>query len=129
MICTSRQVVWTPIIGRDSLAVALDRTFAEACIAHKLQDMKSFVEGVWKFAGNKSPTPSGFLDIYNGVLPKGFYAGNNGLWLTIDITTVSGTRQPFMYHGYNEEMLADRFWLLNVFQAWADVALIILDWK
>lgn len=131
MILTNRQIVWTPMVGRDSLAIALDRTFADACVAHKLEDQKTFMEGVWRFMGKKPPVePSNFLDMYKGLLPKGFYAGHDGLWLTLDMTTMSSTIQPPTYHGHNEDRhAADRLWLLKAFGAWAQAATTILDWK
>jgi len=131
MILTNRQIVWTPVLGPDSLAVALDRTFAEACIAHKHQDMKVFVEGVWKFMGNEPPVePSNFLDIYQGLLPKGFYAGHDGLWLTLDHVVSNNAKRPLVYHGHNEDHhVADRWWLLQAFAAWAEAATTVLQWE
>lgn len=133
MILTNKQIVWTPTLGRDSLAIALDRTFAKACVAHKHQDMKGFVEGVWRYMGNKPPVePSNFLDIYDGILPKGFYAGHDGLWLTLDMPTISSASpiRSLVYHGHNEDRhTSDRLWLLQAFGAWADAAMTVLDWE
>lgn len=108
MIFTSRQIVWTPMFRRESLAIALDREFAEVCMTHQEQDMQRFIEGVWSFMGDTpSVVPSTFLDMYQGILPKGFYAGHDGVWLTLAIGA-SATR-PLTYHGHNEDRhAADR---------------------
>lgn len=131
MIYTCHQIVWTPTLRRDSLAIALDRTFAEACMAHKQQSVPRLVEGVWQLMGNKLPIePSNFLDIYDGILPKGFYAGHDGLWLTLETPVTNHTKRPLVYHGHNEDHhAADRLWLLQAFAAWATAATTVLDWE
>ncbi len=131
MIFTSRQIVWTPILAGDGLAVALDQTFAEVCMTHEMNDMPMFIEAVWKLMGNKpSIKPSNFLDIHKGILPKGFYAGRDGLWLTLDSGTVSSSKRPLIYHGHNEDQYAsDRLWLLRAFGAWAEIAVIVLNFE
>lgn len=130
MIFTNRQIVWTPIFIRESLAIALDRGFAEACMAHQEQDMQRFIEGVWSFMGDTpSVVPSTFLDMYQGILPKGFYAGHDGVWLTLDMGVISSAKRPLTYHGHNEDRhAADRLWLLRAFGAWAAAATTVLDW-
>ncbi len=129
MLLSERQIVWTPVLGRDSLAIALQRPFATACMAHKVDDIKKFTEGVWRLMGNKPPVePSNFLDIHQGILPKGFYAGHDGLWLTMDSPTAHPTR-PLYYHGHNEDRHAsDRLWLLRAFAAWAEGAATVMNW-
>jgi hypothetical protein len=132
MILTDRQIVWTPIVGKESVAVALSRNFAKACMAHTVDDPKQLAEGVWKIMGKTPPVePSNFLDLHTGLLPKGFYAGRNGLWLTLDLfgSIEQGTR-PLVYHGHNEDVSAwDRLWLLQAFAAWADAATALLEWR
>ena len=130
MILTSGQVVWTPVIGPSSLSVVLNRAFAEACIAHKLEDLPAFKRGVWKIMGEQTDMPSNFLDLYGeSIFPKGFYAGSNGLWLTVDMATTQRSMRPVTYHGHNEELLVDQWWLLRAFQAWASGAIVMTEWK
>lgn len=131
MYLTNEQIVWTPILGPDSVAVALQRTFAEACMARQYNG-KEFVEAVWRFMGNKPPVvPSNFLDLVKGILPKGFYAGHDGIWLTLDQSSLSGPPEcPLMYYGHNENRRAvDRMWLLQAFAAWANAATALLELK
>ncbi len=131
MIFTSRQIVWAPTLGQDTLTVSLDRTFGDACMAHTEETTQSFADGVWRLMGDKSPIcPSNFLDMHNGILPKGIYAGHDGLWLTLDMGTVHSSRRPLTYHGHNEDRFdADRLWLIRAFGAWVDAATAVLDWS
>lgn len=132
MILFNKQVVWTPVLVRDSLAVALERNFAEACLGHKPKDMRQLVVAVSARIKSESKRGlvSNLLDMYEGsLLPKGIYAGSNGVWLTLDVSAISNSVRPFTYHGHNEELVADRFWLMRAFQAWADCATTLLDWK
>lgn len=132
MILTNKQVVWTPMLGRGSLAVALDRTFAQACVEHKSQDLKILSDRVWS-SMNYRPLiekPSNFLDIYDGILPKGFYAGHDGLWLTLETPVSNNVKRPLLYHGHNEDRhSADLLWLLQAFAAWAAAATAALNWE
>lgn len=131
MIFSNKQIVWTPILGQNSLTIALDRTFADASVAYVDVDSKSFVEAVWSFMGKKLPvTPNNFLDFDRGILPKGFYAGRNGLWLTLERTVSRTNSRPLIYHGHNEDQYTDdRMWLMQAFGAWAIAATTVLNWE
>lgn len=89
------------------------------------------MEGVWRYMGNKLPVkPGNFLDIHDGILPKSFYAGHDGLWLTLDMGTIFSYEYPLIFYGHNEDHHApDRLWLLQAFGAWAEAAIVILSWE
>ena len=132
MILTSGQVVWTPILGKDSLAIALNRTFAEACLLYTPDDVSYLAKRIWStIDGAPGHMPSNFLDIYNGFLPRCIYLdGGKGLWLEIDVTTLNSSIRPPTYNGHNEELLLhDRYMLMSAFAAWANAAMILMDWK
>lgn len=131
MDLSNEQIVWTPILGPDSVAIALKRSFAELCEAHQYDD-EQLSAGVWRFMGNKPPvTPSNFLDLEQGILPKGFYSGHDGMWLTLSRDTMLGpSKRPLMFYGHNEDRRAvDRLWLLQAFAAWANLATFLLKVK
>lgn len=131
ILLTDRQIVSTPILGKDSLAIALAKPFAEACVAHEVADRQEFMEGVWRLMGNKLPVrPSNFIDFYKGILPRGFYyKPGDGIWLTLDVADLCGKR-PLIYHGHNEDRYSgDRLWLIRAFQSWVEGAMHVLDWK
>lgn len=133
MILTNRQIVLMPTLVPRGLGVALDRAFANACLAHTLVDARWFAGAVWRAMGNLSliTAPSNLLDMQGtSILPKGIYANRDGLWLTLDMDTLAGEDgTPLQYHGHNAEHLEDRFWLLTAIQAWAIGAMTLLDWK
>lgn len=127
MIFTDRQIVWMPITSRGGVAIALNRSFAEACIAHTSEDMDNFILAVWRYMGER--THSCRLDIHKGIFPKGIYAEKSGLWLEMDTGTIAGSTRVITYHSHNADLTADQFFLIRSFQAWADAAMAALDWK
>lgn len=130
MVLNSKQIVWTPVLSKDSLAVALDSSFASACAGYKGEDVGRLIEGAWRLMGNPSPiVPTYFIQIQGGILPKGFYSGRDGLWLAAESTNVRPTR-PFYYHGHNEDRhSSDILWLMRAFGAWAAGAMTLLNWE
>ena len=133
MILSNREIVWTPNIGVGSLGIALDKTFAEACLAHQLEDMPAFTDAVWKYmdvsSQLKSLSSRTFTMEGSSLLMTGIYPGHDGVWLTLNKPEMSDATKPFMYAGHNEEQVRDRYWLLLAFQAWVAGAMIVLNWK
>lgn len=132
MITSPRQIVWTPIITQRSVAVALDPTFAKACQAYVLDEQKQkLAHQVWKIMVNKRPmTPGNFLDFHEGLLLAGiYYKPGDGIWMELDLATLSSAVSPVIYHGHNADLYAgDRLWLLHAFGAWAEAACVLLNW-
>ncbi len=133
MILNARQIVWTPIIGKDSVAVALNPEFAKACKGYALdgQEGRRIAQHAWENVGNKGPvTPSNFFHFSGNLLLQGvYYKPGAGVWLTLDTTTLSDVMRPVMYHGHNEDRSADdRLWLLHAFGEWATSAIALLNW-
>lgn len=131
MILTNRQIVWTPIITPNGVAVALDQTFANACNARICEKPAEFTQRIWELSVGSSSklAPSNFLDMHAGsFLLKGIYKGINGTWLTLDEHSLS-TGRPCVYHSHNAESAADSMWLLTAFYVWANGAMCFLEWE
>jgi hypothetical protein len=74
--------------------------------------------------GENGVAPSNLVDPYeNSLLPAGFYYGRDGLWLTVDSTTLRSEHGPVLYNAHNADHPWQREWLCRAFAAWADVAL------
>lgn len=133
MILSSRAIVWTPVIHHDSVAVALNREFASACVHHSLDEEvgRRIAERAWQNMRNKGPmTPSNFFHFDGNLLLRGvYYKPGDGVWLTLDSGTLHGGTIPVMYHGHNEDRYADdRLQLLHAFGEWATSAKALLNW-
>lgn len=120
------------MVTEGGVAVALDPTFAQACLAHEIdaQMQQTFAQNVWEHMGNKGPmTPGNFLHFHEGLLLAGiYYKPGEGVWLTIDQSTYNSVF-PVMYYSHNADFLAsDRLWLLHAFGAWAEGACVLLNW-
>lgn len=136
IVISSRQIVWTPIITTDSVAVALHPDFARACMAYKFKDDEEagrIAQAAWRNMGKEGRfTPSNFFDFHpnGGLLLQGVYYGSDGIWLTLDPGTLSSKLRPIMYHGHNEDRRAsDRMFLLHAFGEWVSSAQALLNWK
>jgi hypothetical protein len=134
MILTTQQMVWTPSIGRDSVAVALNPVFAGACKAYELdpEQARTIAENTWKKMRLKnSDMPSNFLEFGGTLLLNGVYLKpGDGVWLTIEAASLRSTVQPVMYYGHNEDRFAeDRLELMWAFGEWVNMAVALLDWK
>ncbi len=134
IVLNSSQIVWTPIIGKDSVAVALHAEFARACMGYKLdqETAQRITQVAWENVGRAGAfTPSNFFQFGSTLLLQGvYYKPGDGVWLTLDSGAFSGRARPVMYHGHNEDRHAeDRLFLLQAFGEWASSAQVLLEWK
>ena len=127
MILDNKEIVWTPTFANAAVGIALNREFAEKCQQYQLPSMLDFTNRVWMRMGKKKPAPSDFIDYDAGILPKGLYAGHDGVWLSLDIMNRTGPpNAPLRYHDHNAELATDQQWLLRAFAAWAETAYLQL---
>ena len=133
MILSPAQIVWAPIIGRTSVAIALTPAFAEACLNYTLNEQveRRVTQCAWENMGNRGPIiPSNFFHFGGNLLLRGVYYRSDGVWLTLDAASLSSTLSTVMYYGHNEDHYAgDRLGLLQAFGEWAKAAQVLLEWE
>jgi hypothetical protein len=128
--------LWTPTIGSNYLGITLDRTFAEDC--HKARvpnDLKGFEKQIFGRIDNKhdrhtqSYTKNGYLSLNGGILLSTIYANRDGLWLALDLETLESKVNYPSYTSHNDDNIFDRVWLIKAFDAWVQVASLMLNYE
>lgn len=133
LILSPRQIVWSPVVLPQGVGAALLPEFAKACSAHALdrETERRITQSAWENMGRKGPfTPSNFFHFEGTLLLWGVYFGRNGVWLTLDQSTLTSKVRPVMYNGHNEDSFSDdRLDLIHAFGEWVSSAQALLDWK